>query len=356
MTTISGQEFQNIATAMFGGNWRKPMADAIGLSYARVSQLSKAETLSSKAAAKVIQLHNSWKANGSIVPVSGLVVDAVVVKDEDANLTDEQIVGRINQKFNVMEKMVDGMMKGIIRSMIVSGAPGIGKTFLLEQKLKKAHREDRLDYHIVRGTCSAPGLYQSLYHAKDGGIVVIDDCDSIFGDEQAFNILKAALDTSNERTIAWRKQSSWIYDVNDYEAGSYEVLGDKFPNEFDFKGAVVFITNLNFREMANKGGKLAPHFSALLSRSMYLDLTLRSKRARVLRIKDVFFSSMRKNIGLTAAQGNEVIEYVLDNADRLDELSLRSVKHIADLYLLGDDWQEICEHTKCVTPRMEDFQ
>lgn len=356
MTQLSGQQLQQIGTAMFGNNWRKQMAETLGLSYARVSQLSNAETVPAKQATRIIQLHDTWKADGSIVPTGGVTLDAVVVRDEDAGFTDEQIVDRINKKFQVMDRMVDGMMKGVIRSLIVSGAPGIGKTYGLEQKIRRAHKEDGLEYSIMRGTCSAPGLYQALYNAKDGGIVVIDDCDSIFADEQAFNILKAALDTTNTRTIAWRKMSSWIYDINGQDAAAIEAVGDRFPNEFDFEGAIVFITNLDFRSMVKKATKHSAHFSALLSRSMYLDLTLRTHRARVLRIKDVFFGSMRKTLGLSAAQGQELIDFVLDNADRLDELSLRTVKHIADMYLLGDDWRDLVEATKMVRPKMENFE
>lgn len=356
MSQITGQQLQQIGTAMFGSTWRKQLAEVLGLSYARVSQLANADEISAKTAVKIVELHDTWKANGGIAPVNGLSIDSIVVKDPDATLTDEEIIDRINKKFSVMDRMVDGMMKSVIRSMIVSGAPGIGKTYGLEKRLKQAHREEGLEYSVIRGTCSAPGLYQALYNAKDGGIVIIDDCDSIFNDEQAFNILKAALDTTGDRTIAWRKQSSWVYDVNGDDAGGNEIVGDRFPNEFDFEGAVVFVTNLNMRDMVKKGGKLSPHFAALLSRSMYLDLTLHSNRARILRIKDVFFREMRKTLGLTVAEGEELMEYVLDNADRLDELSLRTVKHVADLFLLGDDWKEIVEHTKMTMPRLEAFE
>jgi hypothetical protein len=345
---LTGQELQQLGQQMFGQNWRKLLAEQIGLSYARVSQLSNADKVPTKSAAKIEALHAQWKANGSVTP--GIVQIGQVTKDEDADLSDAQIIDRINKRFSIMDRMVDGMLKGVIRSLIVSGAPGIGKTYGLELKIKKAHKEDHLDYTILRGTCSAPGLYQALYNARDGGIVVIDDCDSIFNDEQAFNILKAALDSTNERTIAWRKQSAWVYDVNHDEPREGD---DRFPNEFDFEGAVVFVTNLNFRHMQEKGTKLSPHFGALLSRSMYLDLTLHSMRSRVLRIKDVFLGSMRKTLNLTAEQGEEILKYVLDNADRVCELSLRTMKHIADLYQLGPDWKEVVEYTKMKYPKFD---
>lgn len=346
MATLSGQELQQLGAEMFGSSWRKPLAECVGLSYARVSQLSNVDKLPTKSAVKVLSLYEQWKRDGKITP--GMVQQSLIVKDEEDDMTDAQILERINKRFAVMGKMVDGMIKGVIRSMIVAGAPGIGKTFDLEEALKKAHEKTGLYYHIIRGTCSAPGLYQALYHARKGGVVVIDDGDSMFGDDQAFDILKSGLDSTNTRTIAWRKQSSWIYDVNAKGKGDDEVedLSDRFPNQFDFDGAMVFITNMDFREMAQKSNKSAPHYGALLSRSMYLNLTLKSVRSRIIRIRDVFMSSMRHKEGLSLKRAEEILQYVLDNKDRLHELSLRTVKHICQLSKLGDDWKEIVEYTK----------
>lgn len=352
MTTLTGQALQQIGTEMFGEKtWRKQLAETLGLSYARVSQLSNAALVPAKSAAKIVAIHEQWKASGMVTP--DIVQVGIVVKDDEAGFTDEQIVERINKRFSVMDRLVDGMIEGKIRSLIVSGAPGIGKTYNLEMKVKKAHKEKHLDYSIIRGTCSAVGLYQALYNCRNGGVIALDDCDSIFGDEQAFNILKTALDSTNTRTISWRKMSSWVYDVNGGNGDEDTDHGDRFPNEFDFEGAVVFITNLNFRGMVEKANRLSPHFGALLSRSMYLDLTLHSMRSRILRIKDVFLNSMRKTLDLTASQGEEVLTYVLDNADRIHELSLRTIKHIADLYKLGDDWKEIVEYTKMKSPKID---
>lgn len=355
MTTITGHQLQEIGTEIFGKDWQKPLAESIGLSIPRVSQLKNSASISAKNTAKIAALHAQWKTTGKIEPgVIQIAAQSYTPVDEEAGFTDEQIVDRVNKRFNVMDRLVDGMMKNVIRSMIISGGPGIGKSYGLEKKLRKAHKEKQLQYTIIRGTVSAPGLYQALYQARNGGVVVLDDSDSIFNDEQAFNILKAALDSTNQRTLAWRKQSSWVYDVFS-EGESDEPVDNegRFPNEFDFEGAVVFITNLNFREIANKGTRLSPHFGALLSRSMYLDLTLHSLRSRILRIKDVFHNSMRKSLDLTEEQGDEILNYVLDNADRLDELSLRMVKHISDAYKLGDDWKENIEYTKMKTPKLD---
>jgi hypothetical protein len=354
MSTITGQQLQAIGEEMLGTKWKKQIGSLLGLSDARVYQLAALTTVPAKSSEKIMFLYKQWKESGAVEkwkPTVGILQLGVSIKDEDENFTDDEIITRTRKRFATMSRMVDGMLKGVIRSMIISGAPGIGKTFDLEEKIKKAHRETGLEYTILRGTCSAPGLYQALYGVKDGGIVVIDDSDTIFTDEQAFNIMKAALDSTNKRTIAWRKQAAWIYDPVKQKDTDNE---SKFPNEFDFEGAVVFITNKNFRREVDKETRLSPHFGALLSRSMYLDLTLHSMRSRILRIKDVFRTSMRQSLGLTKPQGEEILEYVLDNADRINEMSLRTVKHISDLYQLGSDWKDLCEVTKMKFPKSEE--
>ena len=346
---LTGQNLRKISVEMFGAGWKEKLAEAVGISPAYVSTLASKSSVPAKTATKVIELRRNWEANGGVPVV--VAQEAEAVRDPDADLTDEQVLERINKRFGVMNRMIDGMLSGHIRSMIVSGAPGIGKTYDLELALEKAFKETGLYYHIIRGTCSAPGLYQSMYHGRKGGVIVLDDCDSIFNDEQAFNILKAGLDTTNKRVIAWRKRATWVYDARDEDRDDGEVIDtdERVPNEFEFEGSVVFITNLNFRERGASGNRTSPHFQALLSRSMYLDLTLSSYRARILRIKDVFLNSMCKTEKLNEMEAKEILYFVLANADRFHELSLRTVKHICQMYRLGPDWKEIVEYTKMNT-------
>jgi hypothetical protein len=353
MATISKDQLVAIGTAMYGQKWRGALASQLDLSYPRIAQIAAQEQISGPNARRILDLYTKWQAAGGTPVVQVERGPAVIVfKEDDADLTDQAILERITKRFSVMGRMVDGMIDGKIRSLIVYGAPGIGKSFELEKRVKEAHRKQGLEYSIIRGTVSAPGLYQALHAARNGGIVVLDDADSIFNDEQAFNIMKTALDTTNERIIAWRKQSAWVYNVNDdmYQ-GEDDVIDDRFPNEFMFKGSIVFITNIDMKAKVLDENRFSPHFNALISRSHYLDLTLSSQRAKILRIKDVFLNQMRKANDLTEPQAKEILEFAMENKDRLNELSLRMMKHVSDLYKLGDDWKEIVEFTKMNMPR-----
>lgn len=255
------------------------------------------------------------------------------LKNTNENIKDKEIIDRINKNFSIMRRMTKAMLQGSIRSMIVSGAPGIGKTYDIEQILK-ANKKTYVD--IIKGTISAVGLYTALYKAKDNGIVVLDDCDNIFKDEQSLNILKAALDSSETRIISWRKSSSWLNKENNL-----------IPDTFEFTGGVIFITNIDFMNIINnKKNKMGVHCEALMSRSLYLDLTLRTNYEKFLRIKDIFLRVMYKKEKLTLKQSNEIISFIESNKENFSELSLRTVKHICELYKFSSDWEKIVKMTK----------
>jgi hypothetical protein len=348
---MTGAQLTEIGQTIFGKSWKSDIASHLNLSAQRIYQLSKQDKISEAVTEKVVKIHDDWKTSGG---VSAHVLSVeVTTKDEEKHLSDEQILGRINKRFGIMNRMVKGMLDGAVRSMIVFGAPGIGKTYDIEQALMKAETESNLYFNILKGTCSAPGLYQTLYHARHGGIVVLDDCDSIFADEQAFNILKSALDSTGKRIISWNKLSKWVYDaanVSEDDIGEDDI---RVPNKFEFEGGVIFITNVDFMEKAEKESRNSPHFKALLSRSLYLDLTLKSQRSRIIRVRDVFMNSMRKAENFTVAQGEEVLNYVLENSDRLREFSLRSMKLICSLFKMGSDWKDTVEFTMMKYPKID---
>lgn len=342
---ISKQDVDKMATEMYGPRWKPSVANSLGLSYARIYQMMNGK-LSQKHAETLLGIYQEWKTSGSS-PIAG----AVQIYDEsfDDKLTDEQISTRIAERFTIMNQMVDGMIVGAIRSMIVYGAPGIGKTYDIEQALKKAKAEERIDYLLIKGTVSAPGLYTSLYKMSQGGICVLDDSDSIFENLEAFNLMKSALDTTDERIVAWRKRSSWVYDASKADVNNDDEIistDDQVPNEFLYKGGMIFITNIDFNEKITNETKFSPHYNALMSRSLYLDLTLKSKRARLIRMKDVFMNHMAKQEQLTAKQAYEIMMFVIDNADNFIELSLRTIKHVCHLYRMGGNWQKIVQFTK----------
>jgi hypothetical protein len=239
-----------------------------------------------------------------------------------AKESDESIISRIKERFEILEDMTKGVKKGDVRAMIVSGPPGVGKSFGVEAVLTKDDLFDKLGerkprYEIVKGAMSAIGLYSKLYeYSKKGCVLVFDDCDSILLDDLSLNILKAALDSSKKRTISWNTDSRVL-------------RHEGIPNSFEFCGSAIFITNIKFEHVRSK--KLRDHLDALESRCHYLDLTIDTNREKILRIKQIVADGMLDAYELEQIAKDEVVQFIEVNADKMRELSLRMVIKIADL-------------------------
>ena len=256
------------------------------------------------------------------------------------NETDEEILERLRTRFEILEDMTRAVKAGDVRAMIVTGPPGVGKSFGVEKVLSKhdvfaniADDKKLKKYEVVKGAMSAIGLYSKLYEFSDKkSILVFDDCDSVLLDDLSLNILKAALDTSKKRTIHWNTDSRLL-------------RSEGVPNSFEFKGGAIFITNIKFDHVKSK--KLKDHLEALESRCHYLDLTIDTEREKLLRIKQVVTEhGMLDEYELTDIQKMEVVDFVDANKKRMRELSLRTVLKVADLCAsMPTKWKAVAEMT-----------
>lgn len=252
--------------------------------------------------------------------------------------TDEQAMDRIRERFEILHEMTKATVSGDIRAMIVSGPPGVGKSFGVEQEIDKATMFDklagkRLRAEVVKGSATPIGLYQTLYKYSDSNcVVVFDDCDSILLDDVSLNLLKGALDSGKKRKISWLSESSTL-------------RREGIPDSFEFKGSVIFITNLKFDGM--KSQKLRDHLDALQSRCHYLDLTLNTMRDKLLRIKQIAKDGVLfADYEFAPEVQNEIIEFMDTNKERLREVSLRMAIKIADLRKMSVmNWKRLAETT-----------
>jgi len=260
-----------------------------------------------------------------------------VVEFKKPEETDEQVMDRIEQRFSILDDMTKAAIAGDIRAMIVVGPPGVGKSYGVEYQLEKAGMFDQISsrkvkYQVIKGAMTPIGLYCTLYKNSDPqNVLVFDDCDSILLDDVALNILKAALDSGKKRRIHWNADSSML-------------RREGVPDAFDFKGSVIFITNLKFDHLKSK--KLQDHLEALQSRCHFLDLTLDTTRDKILRIRQIFRKGdLFQDYDLTPEQGEEIVQFMQDNHARLREISLRMALKIADLTKIGTNWQALAEST-----------
>ena len=243
----------------------------------------------------------------------------VLASQED----DETVIARIAERFEILDDMTKAVLNGDIRAMIVAGPPGVGKSFGIEAQLEKANLFDqisgrRVKSEMIKGTASALGMYKALYkYSDDNSVIVFDDCDSILLDDVCLNLLKGALDSGKKRRISWL-------------ADSHSLRNEGIPDQFDFKGGVIFITNLKFDQM--KSQKTRDHLDAIQSRCHYLDLTLDTMRDKILRIKQIARTGVLfEDYDFDQIQQDEIIDFMTTNQNKLREVSLRMAIKIAQL-------------------------
>lgn len=153
----------------------------------------------------------------------------------------------INQRFQFLTQLAQMVINRVTPSLIVTGEGGLGKTYSIMKAVSDCELWES-EYVVIKGYSTARGLYNTLFDNRDR-IIIFDDCDSILEDRVALNILKGALDSYETRTISWQSRMT---------------RGDEYPNQFNFSGGVIFISNKNMDTIDG----------AILSRSLTVDLSM----------------------------------------------------------------------------------
>lgn len=268
--------------------------------------------------------------------------------------TDEEAATRITVRYAAYARHSRKViLKGGTSGLICSGPPGLGKSYQVRRDMEESGRtnfveiEDRHSfgqdpieycksagfngvYDSISGAITAVGLYQALWYMRKGGVLILDDCDAVFHDPDALNLLKAALDTElDHRRISWRKEAKWLEEYG-------------IDRSFLFQGSVVFLTNIDFESVIASGRKDAEHFKALIDRSNYLCLTLRSERDFMIRIRQVASGEkgmIAKQFGLPPEHGDKVLDWIDKNRAKFYNLSLRLVGQVCDVYKDACTWE-----------------
>ena len=153
----------------------------------------------------------------------------------------------INERFNLLTDLAKMVIYDVTPSLIVTGEGGLGKTLQIKEVINVTGLQDH-EYVFFKGYSTARGLHNTLYDNNDK-LIVFDDCDSVLEDKVAVNILKSALDSYDNRTISWMSKMN---------------KNDKYPQQFDFTGRIIFISNKSKDSIDG----------AILSRSLTVDLTM----------------------------------------------------------------------------------
>jgi hypothetical protein len=263
--------------------------------------------------------HLEYTLRKAGLPVSA---DTEVVKPRESRFT-------INQRFGFVRDMVTMLANGHQASVVVTGPGGLGKSHTVTAALKDAGFTDlttldevglgvapKRSFRVIKGYSTPKGLYRALYENKDG-VLVFDDTDSVLKDPVSVNLLKAALDSYSRRIISWRA------DIRD----------EDLPTVFEFKGRVVFISNLASASMDQ----------AIITRSMAVDLSMTTEqkveRMRHLITQDDFMPEFRMR------DKTDAMDLIAELQDSVKELSLRTLIQVTKIRANGgDNWRDLAEY------------
>jgi hypothetical protein len=96
---------------------------------------------------------------------------------------------------------------------------------------------------------------------------------------------------------------------------------------------MIFISNMDFHRAIRFGGKHSPHFEALMSRSLFLDLRLHTARELGAWVEHVAVEGkILQREGLSPQTGEAVLSFLRNTRDTLNEpISLRTLLKVAQL-------------------------
>jgi hypothetical protein len=273
----------------------------------------KAEWLATQEAAKAVRM-----AGGHMHDVNGVKYFAktptVLPETEES---DNDILARHKESFELLHDVAWSAAKGIMRSLLISGGAGIGKSWNIENVLVTARSSHKIRFEHVKGKVTPLELFKLLYEFRGPkDVLLLDDSDMVFFREDSLNILKAALDTSEKRIITWRSNTLLLEDV---------------PSKFTYEGSMIFISNLDFvRITRGAPSKLSDHLKAVMSRSIYFDLRMHTPRELSIWVRHVVLTKqvLQNQRNLSAAMEKKAVEWIVENREKMMEVSVRSALHL----------------------------
>ena len=242
----------------------------------------------------------------------------------------------INERFEFVENLVQMIASGLQPSAVITGEGGLGKTYTVNKTLIASGLKDLSElgaleegsvvrrtkaFVSIKGYSTPKGLYRTLYENKDS-VIVFDDCDSILKDPVALNLLKSALDSYGKRIISWMAEGFG--------------RDDDLPRSFEFKGRVIFISNLNQDKIDQ----------AIRSRSMMVDLTMNEdqkiERMETIAQSEEFLPEF------TVEYKKDALDLIRSLKDDAKEISLRTLISVTKIRASGNkNWKGMATYILC---------
>jgi hypothetical protein len=253
----------------------------------------------------------------------------------------------IEERFQFLEELIMLVVEGDAKSLAITGRGGVGKSYTVMDVLRKAGKvnvndvlpsiddlqeitpddEDeeiegkiikqitrpKGDYVVVKGYITAKALYRLMYDYRDRTII-FDDCDKVLKDGTCISLLKAALDSYEERWVSWAKD---------------QMFGESdIPTTFKFTGKVMFISNMRLDELDE----------AIRTRCFKVDLTM-TKAQSIQRMRSVL-NHVMPDVDMTMKI--EALDLLEENINVTDDVNFRSLMNLITIRKSGSpDWKRL---------------
>ena len=252
-------------------------------------------------------------ANGRVTRVAAGAAGVATTPAQPAKMSFMSVVESRDPQvmFNNLERLTKMVGRGIQPSLVITGMAGVGKTHLVKETLKQMGLRESYEFEHFKGKATAAGLFITLYQNSDK-IVVLDDCDSVFKDDDAVNILKAALDSYDTRKISYISTKPLK-----------DEFGEPIPSHFEFTGKIIFISNIHQSKLDE----------AIRSRSFVADISMNT--GQMFQRMEQLMASMEPRIPLAAKQQALEIMQSLDSQYGGVDINLRSFIKAARICAMG---------------------
>jgi len=216
------------------------------------------------------------------------------------------------------KRYVEMVINGAHKSLILQGHPGLGKSHVVQEALNSANKILGIDYVVVKGHLTTMQLFRILaeYRAK-GKVVVLDDCDCLFGDEVALGILKAALEQTGMQVC--------------YESSRIPLVNNIPTANFLYEGTLIVCTNIDFR--INRRGRVAEHMRAIESRTNIWPVVMQSKEKQFANIYyfvvERDYLSGFEDANINSEEKVKLLGFIWKNLSKIRNLDLRLPIQIA---------------------------
>ena len=271
---------------------------------------------------RYIQIRNAEKnkqvlavnpETGRVTRLDNAVVGSKAKKGAPQKLSFMTVVEKRDPKvmFNNLERLTKMVGRGIQPSLVITGGAGLGKTYLVKKTLTEMGLEEAKQFVHFKGRATAAGLFVTLYENCDK-IIVLDDCDSVFKDDDAVNILKAALDSYDTRKLSYISTKPLK-----------DAYGDPVPRHFEFTGKIIFISNIAQSRLDE----------AIKSRSFVSDISMNTEQMfkRIDDLKDAMETKIPVEVKEKALKIMKDLEAKYDGV----EINLRSFIKAARICAMG---------------------